>query len=260
MTTKHATDESVHKTTTSVDVPASDDTRQAEDASRELLAKARYDAFRLMTEARDEAETILDGATAEAGGIRQAADIAAKSTVDKAGIQAAEIVEAAYEEAAEIVAKGHRLAGEEEPADSTADLEQEHRELSERVSTLRVLADQLENRFAALADTARAEPAPRTDAVSSPVDDVATADDPSKAPAEPKAVAEDTTEQDAAPILDYSPSVAPPAKPTEDREPEKPERESFYNRRSAKLPRIGVEGGRGALDMTRSIREALDSD
>ena len=37
------------------------------------------------------------------------------------------------------------------------------------------------------------------------------------------------------------------------------ERGSFYNRRSAKLPRLGDDGGRGALDMTRAMREALDT-
>lgn len=34
-------------------------------------------------------------------------------------------------------------------------------------------------------------------------------------------------------------------------------RASFYNRRSAKLPRLGEEAGRSALDMSRTMREHL---
>ncbi|MEN8041603.1 MAG: hypothetical protein ABFR95_08890 [Actinomycetota bacterium] len=38
------------------------------------------------------------------------------------------------------------------------------------------------------------------------------------------------------------------------------ERDSFYNRRSAKLPRIGVEAGRQVVGMTRSMRQSIETD
>ncbi len=201
----------------------------AQDEAKQILASSRYDAFRLVTEARTEAETILEEARSEAAGILKAAEITAQSKIDAAEIRAAEIVEAAERTAADT--RGPGTVG------GAADLEEEHRELSDRVSSLRVLADQLERRFAALAESA-----PNGDGT---VPDGG-----------PRRV----------PSLDYSPSVppksaepvqAPPEIPPAE---EDPERGSFYSRRSAKLPRIGVDGGRSALDMTRSIRERLEGD
>lgn len=235
MTTKHVTEQSMHDTDTTVGASTADQADQAEDASRQLLAKARYDAFRLMTEARDEAETILDEAKAEAAGMRKAAELTAESTADKADAAAKAIVESAHEEAATIVARAHRSAGEQQPIEDGEQLEAEHKALSERVSTLRALADQLEDRFAALATTVT-DPAPEP----TPTSEVATADDSS---------------------IDYAPAVAPQPKATpEDASTDSDHRESFYNRRSAKLPRLGEDGGRSALNMTRMMRETLESD
>ncbi len=45
-----------------------DVTTEATEEAKQILARSRYEAFRLVTEARDEAETILDGARAEAAG------------------------------------------------------------------------------------------------------------------------------------------------------------------------------------------------
>ena len=231
MTTDQVTDE----TTPS----AGAELEAAEDASRQLLAKARYDAFRLMTEARDEAEQILDEAKAEAAGAKKAAKVAADAVSEKARADAAAIVESAQEEAAAIVATSHRVAGEMNPPGRESALEAEHEALSQRVSTLRTLADQLEDRFAALAQTAGSHRVETAD----PSADASAPEDPSA-------------------VLDYSPSVAPPPRPEVTSEPEVPqeERGSFYNRRSANLPRLGADGGRGALDMTRSLRESLETD
>ncbi|MFV1970772.1 MAG: hypothetical protein ACC683_07185 [Acidimicrobiia bacterium] len=238
MTTKQKTDKSTGGGNPTVDIAGEDAQPQVESASRELLAKARYDAFRLMTEAREEAESILDEARAEAAGTIKAAQISAEATAEKAKSVADATIIAAKEEVAAIVASAHRKAGERSQIDDSAALEAEHRALSERVSTLRTLADQLEDRFAALAKTAGSSP---TDAKEPPPDSAA---------------------KSGTPILDYSPSPAAPAKPEESEdlaEPE-PERDSFYNRRSANLPRLGEDGGRSALEMTRMIRESLDTE
>jgi cell division septum initiation protein DivIVA len=189
----------------------------ADDAARSILAKARYEAFRLMTDAREEAEDILAEARAEADGIRTEAEMQAESIVDAAHMRADEIRSAPAPE-------------DPHSAESVATLEHEHRELTDRVGSLRLLADQLEERFAALAATANA-PHP-------------------------------VIEASPRPILDYSPSVpSPRTQPVEVAEPEAApaeERGSFYSRRSAKLPRIGDAGGKNALDMMRTIRESYD--
>ena len=199
----------------------------ANEEAKQTLATSRYEAFRLVTEARTEAETILEEARSEAAGMVKAAEITAQSKIDAADAHAGEIIEAAEQ-------RSTAFADEvpSPPTDpNTEALEAEHRQLSEQVSSLRVLADQLEQRFAALAASAPAGiDAPRTKPATT---------------------------------IDYSPSVAPESsKPV----PELPlaeedaERGSFYSRRSAKLPSIGEAGGQSALEMTRSIRARLESD
>jgi hypothetical protein len=234
MTTKQITDNNAHDTESPDDALNRASEAQAEDASRQLLAKARYDAFRLMTEARDEAETILDEARAEAEGTKKAAALRSASDIDAAEARAAEIVEAAHEEAASIVASAHRTAGDQDETENAEALEAEHKALSERVSTLKTLADQLENRFAALAATASAEPSPN-------------------------AQDEGPTTNSA---IDYSASVAPPSKQADGQASSAPaeERDSFYHRRSAKLPRLGEDSGRGIFDLSRALRSSLESD
>jgi hypothetical protein len=68
-------------------------------------------------------------------------------------------------------------------------------------------------------------------------------------------VAQDVGRQIAPFVFDYSPSVAPAPKPSRRKNTERAE--SFYARKSAKLPRIGTEGGKDALDVVRSMREQM---
>ena len=188
------------------------------DPPSELLAKVRYEAFRLVTEAREEAEEILDEARAEAAGIRKDAEVQAESIVDAAHVRSKEIIASSEPD------------GDPQAAEAVANLEHEHEELTQRVSSLRTLADQLEERFAALAATANAT--------------------------------HPTIEEPPRPVLDYSPSVPHPVAvdPVDDEDEPVAERGSFYSRRSAKLPRIGDAGGKGALDMMRSLRESFDDE
>ncbi len=253
MTTDRVTDHKMHENDTSVDTFDEEKAQQAEDASRQLLAKARYDAFRLMTESREEAETILDEAKAEVAGTKHAAELTAASTAEKADKEAKDIIESAHEEAAAIVASAHRTAGEQRVIADGDQLEAEHQALSDRVSTLRSLASQLEDRFAALASTAGArEPEPIPE-----VTDTHTSDAKTPVPEAPSAENPATN----APTIDYSPAVAPKPKDTADSQSANTdERESFYNRRSANLPRLGEDGGRSALNMTRLMRESLEHD
>lgn len=208
-------------------VSPSDATSGPTDQAKDILAKARYDAFRLMTDARKEAEEILEDARSEAAGIVRDAEMQAESIVDAAHVQAAEVA---------------RAAPEPDPGSDTAEavasLEQEHEELTQRVSSLRELADQLEERFAALAETANASQ-PSIEGTPRPVLDYSPSvphEDPADAPEEPSPPV-----REAGPVADGV------------------ERGSFYSRRSAKLPRIGDAGGKSALDMMRAIRGTDDT-
>ncbi len=228
------TTETAHSAGATNDVTSNDDVLDAaNEQAKQMLASSRYEAFRLVTEARTEAETIVDEARSEAAGIVMAAEMTAKSKIESAEAHAADIVEAAERRASEAVPEGTAWLP---AATNTEALEAEHRNLSERVSSLRVLADQLEHRFAALAATTPGS-AEATEAT--PVQPVTT--------------------------LDYSPSVQPRSseqEPPVDEIPpaeEDPERGSFYSRRSANLPSIGAAGGQGALELTRSIRERLEN-
>jgi len=201
---------------------------RGDDGSLELIAKARYDAFRLMTDARSEADEILDQARAEAGGTVKAADIVAESTVAKAKTDAEATILAAKEEAAAIVASALRTAGERQQSTNSVALQDEHQELSDRVSTLRSVADQLEDRFAALARTA-----------STPISSGNTPEEPAPTDSTPSISHQDTKASEAS---------------TED----PTNKGSFYNRRSANLPRLGQENGQNVNDMTRIMRKSLD--
>jgi len=228
--------------------------------AKELLAKARFDAFRMVTDGRKEAESILDEAKNEAARILAAAQETAASVVETAENEAEELQSSADGATAEATAT----------ESAVAELEEERQQLTERVGSLRVLADQLEERFAALATHANTTGLHR--------DDADTADSASVAPSEPPATATTDASPAAAavpedeaptepsesfvkPVIDYSPAVAPPPKASEveaEADEVPVERGSFYSRRSAKLPSIGEAGGKGALDMMRAIRETFD--
>ncbi|MGI9641766.1 MAG: hypothetical protein ACR2N9_03175, partial [Acidimicrobiia bacterium] len=218
--------------------------------ARELLAKARFDAFRMVTDGRKEAESILEEAKEEAARILSAAQETATSVVESAETEAEDLQSSAEDASADATAT----------ETAVAELEEEHQQLTERVGSLRVLADQLEERFAALAthaNTSKLHDESHDDTDAAPID--------SSEPLVPPPAADDTnvepSEPVAKPVIDYSPAVAPPPKASDvdDEEDEVPvERGSFYSRRSAKLPSIGEAGGKGALDMMRAIRETFD--
>lgn len=226
------TTKTAHSAGTTSDVVSNDDVLDtANERAKGILATSRYEAFRLVTDARTEAETIIEEARSEAAGIVKAAEMTATSKIEDAEAHATEIIEAAERQASQPTTTTLPQADS-----GTGSLEAEHRQLSERVSSLRVLADQLERRFAALAATS------------------SNGGEPADAPQARRVT-----------TLDYSPSVPPPSSDVEPIiEPppaeEDPVRGSFYSRRSANLPRIGEAGGKSALEMTRSIRRRLEND
>ena len=252
------TTDTQHEPSEAVAADVTVDATEGEQA-KELLAKARFDAFRMVTDGRKEAESILEEAKEEAARILAAAQDTAASVVESAETKAEEIHSSTEDATTEAAAT----------ETAVAELEEERQQLTERVGSLRVLADQLEERFAALAthaNTSKLHNEARNDEASTPLDH-------SELPMEPTAdvapVAENPSADETAvepskpvakPVIDYSPAVAPPPKASDlDRGDEVPvERGSFYSRRSAKLPSIGDAGGKGALDMMRAIRETFD--
>ncbi len=207
--------------------------------AKDLVARSRYEAFRMITEARSDAEQILTEARSEAAGTRKAAEIAAESKLEAARVRADAMITEAEKRAAAIASEvAERPSVEPPPPTEAALLEAEHDDLSKRVGSLRVLADQLERRFAALAAS---EPS-----VATPL------------PASTNETSPKVPEQ-----IDFAPSVdskqASPAAVRGASEDDSGTR-SIYSRRSAGLPRIGEAAGRDALDMTKSIRRKLEAD
>ncbi|MGI9529131.1 MAG: hypothetical protein ACR2NG_05420 [Acidimicrobiia bacterium] len=254
------TTDTQHEPSEAVAADVTVDATEGEQA-KELLAKARFDAFRMVTDGRKEAESILEEAKEEAARILAAAQNTAASVVESAETEAEELQSSAEGATADATAS----------ETAVAELEEEHQQLTERVGSLRVLADQLEERFAALATHANTE-SPRHDkaagsARASAGHALDVTSEAVEATAEPAAsdTADAATPESVEPLvkptMDYSPAVAAPPKTSEgdDEEDEVPvERGSFYSRRSAKLPSIGEAGGKGALDMMRAIRETFD--
>ena len=101
-----------------------DEAQRAESAANELLAKARYDAFKLVTDARTEAESVLDEARAEADGIVKQATMTAESLHDAAKFQADELLTSANAEHD----AAHETRQSTEPVETTEALEAEHEE------------------------------------------------------------------------------------------------------------------------------------
>jgi cell division septum initiation protein DivIVA len=202
-----------------------DPSKQAESAAHALLAKARYDAFKLVTDARSEAESVLDEARTEADAIIKEATVTAEGLHDAAKLQADQFLTAATAERE----ASREIVDQAEATESSEALEAEHVELTQKVGSLRSLADQLEERFAALA--AAADRGDDTETIG-------------------------TTDETPAAVVDYEPTVTAPSTESDRAEPE--ERGSFYSRRSANLPRIGDAAGQSALDMMRSIRESSE--
>ncbi len=174
--------------------------------ARQTIAKARYEAFRMVTDARSDADAILDDARAEALELASAGD----SNTDIAG------------ENADLVAVNAALRLE---SNELIDLINASQELVERLD-MRLLDLATMPDTIVLADSeVSTDMAPVDSAVATPY------------------------------VFDYTPSVAPAPKPAQTISPARAE--TYYTRKSAKLPRIGSEGGKDALDIVKAMRDSM---
>jgi hypothetical protein len=179
---------------------------RAANEARQIIAKARYEGFRMVTDARNDADAILDEAKAGAAELLSASeanDAIAGENADLTAVNAALRVE--YNE--------------------LVDLVNESQDLIERLDTR--LLD-----LATMPDTVTSSDKERSGEVSA-----------------------DATSTVPAFVFDYSPSVAPAPKPSRTKTTSRAE--SFYTRKSAKLPRIGREGGKDALDAVKAMRDRM---
>ena len=178
---------------------------RATNESRQIIAKARYEAFRMVTDARIEADAILDEAKAEATdltGTSVSNDTVAGENADLIAVNAA--------------------------------LRVEYNELVDLIDTSQQLIETLDIRLLDLATMPDSIPS-----MDGSIEEVAL----------------EVGSQVASFVFDYTPSVAPTPKPSRAMSTERAE--SFYTRKSAKLPRIGTEGGQEALDVVRSMRDRM---
>lgn len=199
----------------------------AREEAKEIVAKARYDAFRMVTDARNEAEAILS----------EAEQPNPSTTAPQVAVDQSEL-DSLTERRDELIHETDRLI----------DLQTR---LEEKVASTRVLLQSLEARLAKIAaappPTQPAPPATER-APEMTVEVHIDTDDP--APLPPAAST----------AMDYSPSVPHPVKHEEVHEVAvTPEAElgSFYSRNSAKLPSIGSAGGQSALSAVSSIRSRI---
>lgn len=198
----------------------------AVDAARtvadEIIAKARYDAFRMVTDARTEAEAILAQAETEAPSPQPTSDT---------GDTEAELSERAVELTEEV-----------------ARLDEVRERLIEKVTATRALLNNLEERLARIAKTP-------------PLASGGTAATPTQHSITVEVTSEETDPLPPAASVDAVPAAAigagtepPVGSPQSDGH-----KGSFYSRRSAKLPSIGASGGQSALSAMSSIRNRIDS-
>lgn len=235
---------------------------EAHEEAKQIVARARFDAFRMVTDARQEAEAIIAESAHQ---------------VDKhhsASPETAPVADETLHEANAALVELNETLQEANQALAIENDALEHR----LVKTRTLLAD-LETRLAHIAYAP--DPVPRAtaseevdshDAVTSPVDpameepradtvvpEPAVAQDAVTSAEIPAPVVEEPTDEPPAVVLDldYSPSVPPPSRSTEPTvENERPE--SFYTRRSANLPHIGESAAEDSFSVIRSMRAGFE--
>jgi cell division septum initiation protein DivIVA len=225
-----------------------------------IITDARMQAFQVVTEARKEADGIVAEARSEAGALMRSVEETV-SAADRPSERETSL-QARIEEMQNVIAAMESELHSRPPASDASETE----------------------------DTAPDEggEAPSAETTVIPVDFGATdeADEPDEADDSPTEFIESVVEEDIEIVMSDTTPLAPPDEPesvdetdntggveespddaspvddgsiTDDRDPDAVRR-SFYSRRSAKLPRIGVEAGRGAMAAAAGLRAGLTSD
>jgi cell division septum initiation protein DivIVA len=209
-----------------------------------IVTDARMQAFKLVTGAREETETIVGEARSEAAAIARIEGASAAAVVEpsnaetalQARIEAMQgVIEAMEHELATRPTTADPLPREEETSAAVAEADTSSNVL-ERHPEPEALDEGIE---VVMSDTAPME---------------ATDDADSMVEGEPVITIDPEEDEVAAPLVDAAATVD--ASVPAERTPEAIRR-SFYSRRSAKLPQIGAEAGRGAMAAVAGLRTNL---
>jgi cell division septum initiation protein DivIVA len=227
-----------------------------------IITDARMQAFQVVTEARKEADDVVAEARAEVGALMR--NVEASTTVADHPSESEVALQARIEEMQNVVAamESELLA---RPVVSNATDVDQHRDHDDEQTIAETTVIPVE--FGSMDEDER-EDKGKDDSPSEIVDTVLEDDIEivvtDKTPLDPS---DDTTsisvdELDDGDGVDRSPDAAAPTddgRITDDRDADAVRR-SFYSRRSAKLPRIGVEAGRGAMAAAAGLRKGLTAD
>jgi DivIVA domain-containing protein len=220
-----------------------------------IVTEARMQAFQLVTGARKEAETIVGEARVEAAAIDRV-DEASEIPVDGSAEREAALQQRIDEMQRVIAAMELELSSRPAAAETIPT----SAEPTATVDTNAEIADRAEEVSPSDAVAEETPPAPDAEDHGEDIEIVVTDTPPVEAPSN---VVRDDTEikvDDVAVTVETGPVAAKPAASpgsdpsiSDERTPEKVRR-SFYSRRSARLPRIGAEGGRDAMATMAGLR------
>lgn len=196
-----------------------------------VLSEARREAFRLVTEARDDAENTAAEAQTNAARITKNAE----ETRGATRRDSIALIDEVKDESERLIAERNTVL-----ETMRAEYETENADLLERITELRSIAADLENRLSAAlqhhatqdqspSPSPAPQPEPRPPTASGPAEDVA-----GSAQADP----------DTPNVPVQHNGVAPTAA----------SRGSYYSRRSARLPRLGSDAGRNAIAAINAMR------
>jgi cell division septum initiation protein DivIVA len=237
---------------------ANDIAERARKEGDRLVTDARMQAFKLVTGAREEAETIVGEARVEAAAI---ARVQGAQPDEPAGPSDAEVALQARIEAMQGVIQAMEIelatrptTADPRPSPVAGSTEPRARASEPSASEADGEASREDG------DAAPESPSPESpdDAIEVVVVDAPTSEDAHEPepvdPDEPLIRIDPTTEDDDAPPI--AASATDEEAVAEDRTPEAIRR-SFYSRRSAKLPQIGNDAGRGAMAAVAGLRTHL---
>ena len=234
---------------------------EATDAGRKkgdsIITDARMQAFQVVTEARKEADGIVAEARSEAGALLRSVE-ATVSTADHPS-ERETALQARIEEMQNVIAAMESELHSRPPVSDASETEDIAPDEGGEAPSAETTVIPVEVGATDEVDEPADSPTEFIESVVEEDIEIVVTDTTPLAPAdEPESV----DEVDDARGIEESPDDALPVDDgsiTDDRDSDAVRR-SFYSRRSAKLPRIGVEAGRGAMAAAAGLRAGMTSD
>ncbi len=221
-----------------------------------IITDARMQAFQVVTEARKEADEIVAEARAEVGALLRTME--ATAPADDLPSERQIALEIRVEELQGVIAAMESELRSRPTVPEVNDIEEDD-DLDAEAPTAEATVIPIEHGVKEEDDEPVESPSEGLAAIVEDDIEIVVTDTTPVAPTEdPILVDELGHAEDVAGSLEADPSDDD-GSITDDREADSVRR-SFYSRRSAKLPRIGVEAGRGAMAAAAGLRTSLTSD